>query len=163
MKLRDLERRNQERLLAHSNGEEEEVNPSDIQPSDIRGYPEAIALAQKLLRLCRIRVQGLQEDLQFIEDSKMSLIEDEQVMVKEKTTLSPAVYKQKYSSEEKRKRQLRIELYLDEEYRKLKLDHEMWKEKVADWNTFISKLKREYELLQVEFTASGGVHTQGEV
>ena len=133
--------------------------PEDLTPMRIQEYPSLIAKAEKLKQVCKIQADRLRIAVDAIEDDYMTAIEDEQVVVRKGTLTSTPLLKKRFTSADKRERELRRRLADHAEYQDLKAQLKVWETFTQDWRSHISKLHREFRLKEVEWQANGGSGT----
>jgi hypothetical protein len=132
--------------------------PTDAEfcPDHIKGFPKAVEKATKLRQICRVQVAHFKLEMQKWEDTYLTQIEQEQtVMQRGGVNKLPRVVA-KYSSEEKRQRELRRRLAEDEAYQDFRIELETWETLRDDWAAHIDRLRRELRLAEIDYASSGG-------
>jgi hypothetical protein len=152
----DIKRQTDQLLRREVRGLEETMTPNDLCPVQIRDFPVAIEKSEKLRRACRSHVTELEDKLQLIEDELLTEIEQEVILVTERTKDNLPAFKKKFSSEIKRGRELRLRLAKHEEHASLKRERDEWEERVAEWVSHTSRLRRELRQLEVDYASAGG-------
>jgi hypothetical protein len=152
----DLKKQTDQLLRREAHGLEATLTPNDLCPTIIRDFPVAIEKSEKLRRACRSHVTELEDRIQLIEDEILSTIENEVIVVSDRTKDNLPAFKKKFSSELKRQRELRLRLAQREDYKELKTERDEWDERVAEWVSHTARLRRELRQLEVDYSANGG-------
>lgn len=150
-------RKTQERdLLRWAEQLNELPRPEDLEPRRIQEYPQMISKSEKLKQVCKLQADRIRTRVESIEDEHMKDIEEEQVVIRKGSVSSLPVIKKKFSSADKRERELRTRLSDHHEYQNLKDELKVWETFAQDWRSHISRLHREFRLREVEWQANGG-------
>ena len=134
------------------------MTPDSLQPSLIKDYPASIEASERLKRICKWKNEELKSEMTLIEDSEATKIESEEYLFSYNNGGMP-VMKKTFNSAEKRARELRLRLSVDEKYTALSTEQMQWAVMFSDWVSHINRLKRELDLLTINYQSNGGEGT----
>ena len=154
MKLERLKESQMDELMAWAGELDAILTPDKLCPTEIKKYPAAMEASERLKRICKWKRDEIKNYLARIEDAIMESIECAEIVLAYKGGIP--LMKKKFNSADKRNRELRSRLADHEEYVKLDAEQHQWDIMFSDWVSHVKRLEREYELLQINYSANGG-------
>lgn len=155
MKLQRLREVQMEEIMQWADDVDSILTPDNLNPTKIKDYPSTIEASERLKRICKHMSDELKTQLQRIEDVIMDNIENAEFAYKHDRAGMP-VMKKKYDTADKRKRELRLRLHDNEEYTALALEQKQWAMMYSDWVSHVNRLRRDLDLLEVNYQSNGG-------
>lgn len=131
------------------------ITPDKVTPVTIHDYPKCRHTSEQLRKLCQLKQRDLKDKLEKMSDDYMQEIEDVQVLLKINRA-GIKQYKKKFTSEAARQRELRRRLANDDEYVRLEKERTDWEYMAHDWKCHDDKLRREYQILELDYVHNGG-------
>jgi hypothetical protein len=154
MLLEELKEAQMEEIMDWAKELGEILTPDALLPERLKDFPSAMETSERLKRICKWKAAYLKEKAQTIEDSVMDSIEQQEYVFKFNGGGMP-VTKRKFTSKDKRERELRRRLAEHNEYKGLVADIQQWEMMFSDWVAHVNRLRREMRILETEYSASG--------
>lgn len=131
------------------------LTPDALMPARLKDFPNAMETSERLKRICKWKAAELKEEAQRIEDVELTVIENAEYLFKVNSGGMPT-FKKTFNTADKRQRELRSRLTLNERYQQVKHEQFQWEMMYSDWVAHGNRLRREMRLLEMEYLQSGG-------
>lgn len=155
MNLDDLRENQIEEIMQWAGELETILTPDALVPERLKDFPNAMETSERLKRICKWKAAELKELAQRIEDAEMTSIENAEYVFKVNSGGMPT-FKKTFNTADKRQRELRSRLTLNQQYQNLKDEQFQWEMMYSDWVAHVNRLRREMRLLEMEYLHSGG-------
>jgi hypothetical protein len=155
MKLEGFKDAQMDELMQWADDIESILTPDNLVPSSIKEYPQYIETSERLKRICDWMSKEIKQKMQKVEDTLMESIEAAEYVYRYNVGGMP-VLKKKYSTSDKKQRELRHRLELDDDYTQMASEYKQWRIMYSDWVSHAKRLHREFRLLEINYQSSGG-------
>lgn len=155
MKLERLKDIQMEELMQWAEELDNILTPDNLNPTRIKDFPSTIETSERLKRICKWKAEEIKSSMQHIEDVIMDSIENATYVFKYDRVGMP-VEKKKYATSDKRRRELRLRLENNDDFKALALEHKSWDIMYSDWVSHVNRLRRDLRLLEVNYQSNGG-------